>query len=171
MRARALLALACVGGCVSYHARVEPDAGEPDGPVTGDALSGDAPPDVFVGCPADFVQIAQGGQNGHLYKVEQVARTWAAQATTCLDAGGYLAVPDDISELKGIFNAAGGQAWVGIDDQVTEGAFFDSLNNPYTALAILGNNAMDDCVVADTNDTLAADTCNLVYLAVCECQQ
>jgi hypothetical protein len=139
-----------------------PDGMPPDGPA--------------AGCTAGYDTIA-AGTSGHKYMLVAAADTWDNQQNNvCNTSGGYLAIPDDATELTAIFIKGGNvRIWLAPNDRLAEGSVIDTKNQPYVALAITGNGNNDDC--ATTDDGIAplpfADCDGAQELelpTVCECE-
>lgn len=144
-----------------------------DGPVDG---TPDAPPDSPTGCNQDFAPIT-GGNANHKYKLIAVADDWVTQqGAVCATANqGYLAVPDDATELGALFTLAGNvDIWVGVSDRATEGTYLEVQNDTlYNSLPITenGNQMNKDCVGSLDGTTLETEGCNTTRVAVCECNE
>ena len=99
------------------------------------------------------------------------------QRDRCAADGAYLAIPDNVAELQAITTAAAAaRTWVGINDQVTEGAYktvkgADATYLPWDTANGEPNNAGEqDCVSALTTSLIATDKCSLTFPAVCDCE-
>jgi Lectin C-type domain len=139
----------------------------------------DAPPPAV--CPANFVALPNDATNPNRYrKVPTANANWDTQRQACvgLSAKAFLAVPNDATELTGLFMLAGNAPfWVGIDDQATEGAYIQVTGGaaPFLPWATgqpdnAGGGQGEDCVLA-TGTTISDEKCGggSSYAAVCEC--
>ena len=150
-----------------------------DGPITGDAAPDGAsdasnqPIDAPQGCTQAFALITNGTL-GHRYQLESIPRSWTEQANACAVENGYLAIPNDATELAAFEALAGGvEVWVGVSDRQTEGAFRDVLNTPYNPsnITIVGNKQADDCATATDGTTLDVNPCLESRPGICECEE
>ena len=87
-----------------------------------------------IECPADYAPLP-GAPAGHVYLKapesgqwhELYSRCWLQSWSPSETYQSYLAVPNDATELMGLFVLAGQSLfWVGIDDQGTEGVFMSA---------------------------------------------
>lgn len=152
------LAGTCVGGTQPM----------PDG--NADGMS-DGPP---AGCAADFATLT-GGNAAHVYKL-LAADDGIAQQAACVTSGGYLAIPDDATELGALATLAGNaEIWIGVNDRATEGDYREVLTDTvYTSLPIedgTGNQNNQDCVGSKDGTTLETDDCDDARVVVCECNE
>ena len=149
----------------------------------------DGPPNDGTGvdvpvsnCPGSYTAIS--GQ-AHRYRVITSQAVYATQKAAC-DADGsttYLAIPDDQAELTAILTAATANAWIGIDDLLTEGSFVTARDVAFSSSSPLWDSGEPDdtkesggganngeCVAGFTNNQrLSDDRCDNSYVAVCEC--
>lgn len=146
----------------------------------------DTPPvkmDAASGCPATGYAIISGA-GAHQYRVLATTATWSMQAGLCTadGPGAYLAVPNDQAELTAVLNAVGQvRAWVGINDQTTEGTYVTTdagtfaANDPLWDTGEPNNTPFNgqgesDCVAGiRSNGQLATTKCSETYAAICEC--
>jgi hypothetical protein len=136
------------------------------------------------GCPSSYAAL---GGSAHRYRVITTTGAWASQKGVCTadGAGIYLAVPDDQAELTALVAAAAADAWVGIDDQMTEGTFKTAKGATFSSTSPLwdigepdakpeaggGANPNVDCAMAKTaTNKLSDDLCSVTYKAICECE-
>ncbi len=154
------LAGQCVGG------DVQPDGPQPDGPE---------PDGPAGGCQAGYDTIANGTA-GHKYLLVATASPWTDQQDlVCATSGGYMAIPDDLTELGAIAIKGGStRIWLGVTDSATDGVFLDTKNLPYTALPLIGNSQADDCATTSNGLVLDVRDCagggQLDLPTVCECE-
>lgn len=153
------LANACVPG-----ASPGADAGVDAPPV-------DGPPSA--GCPAGYAPIAG---SAHAYKV-LANTTWDTARAECkaTSSAAYLAVPDDAGELARLAAAAGAPFWIGVDDQLTEGAYATQKGGaaaflPWAAGEPDNGPPEQDCVAGVSPTQIATDRCSTRHDAVCECE-
>ena len=168
--------------------------GDFSGPEAGQCVAGgsdvdagvDARPDspMGMGCPTNYMQL---GLSAHRYRVISQTGTWPIQKAACAVDGAnvYLAVPTDQQELSALVQTANAQrAWLGVDDQTTEGTYattkagtlaandpmWDSANGEPNNAPFQGSGE-GDCVVGVMSDAkLADDNCTRTYPAICECE-
>ncbi|MBA3821768.1 MAG: C-type lectin domain-containing protein [Deltaproteobacteria bacterium] len=157
--------------CVGETAMID---GGPPGP---DSASDAAPP---TGCKATYMALPSSGPRGHRYLLQNANLTWVQHRDACAADGAFLAFPDGATladaqaELAALMTLAGVNSWVGIADQITEGAYRTSLNQPVSAVTMMlivtggGNPNGQDCLVG-TGTTITDESCNDMRKAVCEC--
>jgi hypothetical protein len=156
--------------CVGGNPDIDGPPGQPDGPPgQPDAPMIDAGPGD---CPGDYVTV---GSQSHVYKVLGGTESWTNRQVTCANAGAYLAIPADSTELSDVIGfAGGGPIWVGISDSVTETVFVDVRGGttpylPWASGQPDDNNPGEDCVKA-TGATYSDERCSQHNTAVCECE-
>ena len=137
-----------------------------------------------MGCPTSYSTTI----GTHKYRVIMTAANWMGQRSLCAadGANAYLAIPDDQGELTAILDAAGADAWVGVEDPADDEMFMTVRGDSYPTA---GNDLWDatepddlaetsggpsnsaECVLAtDSSDQLNTERCNAQYPAVCECE-
>ncbi|MDQ3367730.1 MAG: C-type lectin domain-containing protein [Myxococcota bacterium] len=157
--------------CVGETAMVD---GGPPGP---DSATDAAPP---MGCKAAYMTLPNSGPRGHRYLLQNTNLTWVQHRDACAADGAFLAFPDGAAladaraELAALLTLAGDNVWVGVTDQVAEGVYRTSLNQPVSAITTMlimignGNPNGRDCFVG-TGTTITDVSCTDTRKAVCEC--
>ena len=132
----------------------------------------DAGPDGPSACSAAYVHLS--GQT-HVYKRITAASNWQTQHDACAASGGYLAVPDDATELQSITTlGAGATLWLGISDLAVAGNYMTVLGQtatflPWAAGEPLGGGNRQCVQVLANMETYANELCGSAEPAVCEC--
>ena len=156
----------------AYSGKCIGDSTLPDGGGMGDGKKVDG---SMGSCPSSYAALPNAGS--HVYRVITGSTIWTAQQAACAaDSGGYLAIPDDATELTALTTAtAATRTWVGINDMATEGTYVTVKNTtpPFLTWASgePNNQGEQDCVAAQmASPVLETDRCSDVYPAVCECE-
>jgi hypothetical protein len=136
------------------------------------------PPEALPSnCPASgYDVLPNSGPRGRKYKVLMTPASWSMQRDLCAGEQTFLAFPDGpaaTSELAALKAAAGDLAWVGVTDQINEGSYQNSLNQPISAqtqalINTSGNPQNRDCLFIN-NASLQHEDCSVLKKAVCEC--
>jgi hypothetical protein len=180
-----------VVGSVGYCAFADSECGQRFGDSAGPYANkcvgeqgGDAGIDTppAATCPVEYMALPNDAANPHRYRRAPQNLNWDAQRAFCTSTSpkAYLAVPDSVVELTGLYMLAGNTSfWVGIDDRTTEGMFVLASGGPAPATLPWANGQPDnagggggqDCV-AGTATTISDEDCtggNANRPAVCEC--
>ena len=151
--------------------RENPDA---TSPLPADAGIVDAappsPPDATP-CPSDY---GPDPASGHAYRLRRPRLSWPDAEAACEEDGFHLVVIDDAAELAIVDQISDVQfAWIGVNDQETEGAFVTVIGEPATFLPwnVGEPNDVDneDCVEL-LGDKLNDRSCEIRRAYVCECE-
>lgn len=136
-------------------------------------------------CPSDFVSV-DGGQPTSRYKLYGYAQSTSnivdfnQAVTACTTAGGYVAIPNDASEIAALDavsqNPNQPGYWVGITDTAVEGEWRTVLGDPATYLPWKpdpngqpNGGTAANCVVAFNEELYDVDCAMAAYVFVCEC--
>ena len=156
----------------SYAGKCVGEEGGPDGAIDG---ATDGMIDTPMARCAGYAALS--GIATHVYRGIPGAATWTSQSSTCMAEGGYLAEPDDDTELVAINMLAGAiEIWVGVSDQTTEGTFVTSRGAAATFLPWETGEPDNapaggaDCVRSSATGMYADDRCSTLRRAVCECE-
>jgi hypothetical protein len=171
-------------GAVGYCSFPDAECGQRFGDLAGPYANqcvGEGDAGIGGACPVEYTALPNDAANPHRYRRAPQSLSWDAQRAFCAQTSpqAYLAVPDNATELAGLFMVAGNTPfWVGIDDRATEGTYLQAAGGPATFLPwALGqpNNAGggegQDCVRA-TGTTISDDACTGTGAsapAACEC--
>jgi hypothetical protein len=169
--------------CTASGRRFGDSSGPSSGKCVGETGGPDAPPidapPTPMGCPANYMTLPNSGPRGHRYLLVNATATWTQQRDACAGMMTFLAFPDGATpadaqaELDAITTLAGNNAWVGINDLITEGVYKTSLNqtvsvNTRALIDIVGNPQNADCLTTN-GATMTDDDCTTPHTAVCEC--
>jgi hypothetical protein len=153
------------------------DAANPEGPPPIDAI--DAPD---AGCPNDYAPL--GGQPpNHVYKLFTApTQNFNAAHNDCVSRNGYLAIPDDATELLAYEGLTTAKTWIGISDTFNgspdDETYINTKNVPATFLAFDtangepndGGGANDQDCVASDNQLMSTEKCTTKFIYICECE-
>lgn len=158
--------------CVGETTTTDGGIDTPDGtPIDG------APP---MGCKPTYMALPDSGPRGHRYLLLPTNLSWVQQRDACALDNAWLAFPDGATladaqaELAALRTLAADGAWIGVNDQLTEGSYRTSLNAPVSAITAMliltggGNPNGQDCLTI-AGATLTDESCNDTRKAVCEC--
>jgi len=181
--------LTLFAGCSFSHGVVASQNGGDDAPTdTPDVI--DAPPDTPPvdamidapkTCPSDYVAIANG-QSTSRYKLYSSASAanivdQNTAKTVCHNGGGYLAIPDNATEMSAFDAIPQNQSqpgyWVGLTDAATEGTWLTVLGGAAPYLPWRAGNpnggAMANCAVGYNGELYDVDCAMATYVFICEC--
>jgi hypothetical protein len=153
-------------------ATIDAPPGQPDAPPP----ATDAPPGDARACATTYPMTF----GGHRYEVSGGQTSWSPALGVCNAAGGYLAIPDDLTEDTWMAQLNQGNLWIGVSDLVTEGQFVTVKNEtipPHYQRFVAGEpsggidqNCVQILTSSGSNDGFWDDTgCNNTRRYLCEC--
>lgn len=144
----------------------------------------DATPDAKV-CPVTFQPI-NGGPAGSRYKIHgydliiDQSQSFANARTTCVNEGGYLAIPNSGNEVTALLAATPREdnmpwMWIGITDQGTEGTWMTVLSATATFLpwgvGEPDGGTQANCLLLAQTNQMYDSACGTAWAFACECEQ